>query len=347
MAPTQRNSTWDQGRGGADVDAIDLTLSSPEPEARPRIAPRTAMRQQQLPTHFKPKSTQRSSSTARMQNGKVVTHLTNNSMQPTRRINPQHLKQIINSADARALQAGVREVCEISPALAGAVARGLVPHSSFAFDLMHRRSTHTSAARPIKDEKYENEDANMRMKQRLVPNVTSQDSRSPSYFSNPRSVHVPTPQSEPQRKRERQIEASDSSWDSDLDLIVPGTYLLNTGRGSSSQPPLRDALTSGTANRSPMPTSLPRRLFNAGPKVKMEPKVCLQCHEIIDDGICFHHPGPELDNDGVPTCGACLDPLSDTGCTFGMHVSEIDVDVAHKRNQLSGSQSPSKRPRIG
>lgn len=349
MAPTQRNSTWNPGRGGSEIDAVDLTLSSPEPEVRPRVVSRTALRQQQLPTHLKPQSLQSSSSTARMKDkGKVTTNLTGKYTQQMRRVHPQHLEQIMESTDPSALRAVVLQLCAVSPALAGALARGLAPHSSFAFNLMHQRSTKTSTTGTIKHEQNDDEDANSRLKQRLVPKLFSRDSRSPSNFSTTQSVGGPAPQSKSQMKREREVEDSDSIWDSDLELTVPGAYPLSARQASSFQPP-----NSRTASRSPMPTTVPRLLFSAGSEIKTEPKleskVCVQCHETVEDedGMCWYHPGPERNVDGVSTCGACSGSMSYTGCSFGMHEFESAVDVAHKRTKPERSQSPSKRLRIG
>ncbi|OWY57823.1 hypothetical protein AALT_g4974 [Alternaria alternata] len=52
--------------------------------------------------------------------------------QTARPINPEHIKQIITTADPRALQRVLLELCQVSPAFSGALMRGLAPHSTSA-----------------------------------------------------------------------------------------------------------------------------------------------------------------------------------------------------------------------
>ncbi|KAI4941023.1 hypothetical protein J4E91_011016 [Alternaria rosae] len=59
--------------------------------------------------------------------------------QQARPIHPEHIKQIIETADPRAVQRVLLELCQMSPAFSGALVRGLASHSASAQGLISQQ----------------------------------------------------------------------------------------------------------------------------------------------------------------------------------------------------------------
>jgi len=147
-------NSW-PGRGDRNLhmEAIDLTFSSPEPEVR---------RQHQINNHThhqqpaRPSSIREppvlyqnmpSSDTHTQRRGSA-----NVSQQHPRLIKPQHIKRMLDTSSHRALQEVVLQLCTTSPALSGAIARGLAPRSSWALGLMQQAGSQTRTHHTIKTE---------------------------------------------------------------------------------------------------------------------------------------------------------------------------------------------------
>ncbi|KAF2785540.1 hypothetical protein K505DRAFT_330942 [Melanomma pulvis-pyrius CBS 109.77] len=128
------------------VEPIDLTLSSPEPEPQPRPGRKTdpsrpAYRQ---PAHLKTEPTTEPKTGPKTGPGTSAyrhqipsSHRTEHRRpKPARRhpprVHPDHLSRIVNTTDPHVLRALVLHLCTLSPALSGAVARGLAHNSTFA-----------------------------------------------------------------------------------------------------------------------------------------------------------------------------------------------------------------------
>src|SRR5690242_7661332 len=162
-----------QSSGNARVEAIDLTLSSPEPESRSqhRLYSHTQQQQRVETMREEPRSSHRgmhSDKDNAQRQG--VTRSGNPLLQRQRRINPQHVKQMIDTSNHRALRSVILQLCQTSPALCGALVRGLEPHSPWAQALISRQraKSQTQNKDAIKNETRTNEqDAYERMKKRL------------------------------------------------------------------------------------------------------------------------------------------------------------------------------------
>ncbi|KAF2648870.1 hypothetical protein K491DRAFT_722189 [Lophiostoma macrostomum CBS 122681] len=145
------------------IDEIDLTMSpspEPKPEPRPRPAiqqtPRGRISQSGSRVAIKPVRLEiREETRNRVKAGSMPTRRPQapkaTPAQP--RVNSVHLAHIINSSDTRALRSVLIELCKCSPALSGAVVRGLAPHSSFAQSLIRQHAKPTTLRSTVKQER--------------------------------------------------------------------------------------------------------------------------------------------------------------------------------------------------
>jgi hypothetical protein len=338
--------------GGVDADAIDLTLSSPEPEQRPRFTP-----QQQRPSpYFKPESRTDPTHTRRIKSERGASSITTNSSRPHKRaVDPHHLANIIRSTDYQVVEALLLDLCSQSPALSGAVARGLARHSTFARSIINKHVSNSAvtSSRQARDSQSDGQDARDRMKKRLAAqhaargssqNRTHQSS-SAIGAHGARSVHH---QSATRIKRERQLERADS--DSDLDQYIPRDFPVSSNQATRHRLPFSDASSSHiTAEGSTPSSSLPAHIRDYDKAVlefmPFKPKPCIRCHETVEeedvDGMCFHHTGPLQNINGRLTCGNCQKPANDMACAFGTHVMATDTNLdAPKSYDSNRSQYP-------
>jgi hypothetical protein len=336
MAPEQSGDGWDNPSDGPDFDTIDLTFSSPEPEDRRSRPPQ---RQQQLPQFLKKEP--RSDYAQQHESNFVARHV-----QQVRPINPQHIAQIINTSDSQALRAVLIDLCKMSPALSGALARGLARQSTFARGLVNQRrsATQASASKSVKREQPDEIDSYERMKLRLANKSASQGVRSPSNFA--KKIHATSVLPGPRVKHEPRTE--DSSSDFDRDLNMPGSLPSTARKSQSFRSALHDTSVSNVAQQ---PISLSQRFASTpySSKVKPESMVCSQCHDTYTDDTetCFYHSGPQIMINGVVSCSDCASPSISVGCAIGMHVSEADGgNDPGKYKQNGGTQTPSKQTRF-
>jgi hypothetical protein len=338
----------------ANVDTIDLTLSSPEPEQRSQLPPQ----RQYLPSHLKKEQGTNSGGGMRVKREQGVSgSRPHHSRSHTQTINPQHLARLMDTTNPRAIKSMLLDLCKLSPALSGAVARGLAPHSMYAQGLIKQRQSNirASAARAVKQENSGVDDAHERVKRRLAAQTRARELsqtrvRPPSTFPGGRGTQLAGgSQSVPRIKPERPFETAES--DSDLDQYIPDDFPLSSQRPKTDQLPPRHASSSNFAHHTTRPIPLSHRLARVQdrPRSKTATKTCKQCHNLVEDeaGLCFYHPNPELEANGEETCRKCDEPWMEEGCEIGMHVVEQDANLDPlKRHQPSRSQSPSKRHRM-
>jgi hypothetical protein len=326
----------------ADVDTVDLTGSSPEPETRPRIPPQ----QQRLPTYFKSKPrTDISGNTS-------ASFASGPKQQRRRRINPYHMEQIVNSTDSDALRGVLLNLCKVSPALSEAIARGLAPHSAYAQGLMRQQgqTLGPSVSRPFKAEISEDDARYAHVKQQVLQKKALRMSPSPSSSRTPKSSSARMPQTEPRVKRERQPDEFETHQGSAPILSVPGAYPSSARQPTPLRSPLRESSSSTVANRTSKPTFVSTTLaHHEKPKAVVGPTFCQNCHQTIENEFesCFYHPGRCIMVDGVETCQSCNEPVSDLGCKMDLHVMSTGEDGETSGTaEVKRAQSPSKRPRI-
>ncbi|KAG9191832.1 hypothetical protein G6011_10566 [Alternaria panax] len=161
MAPSQTHPDWDSLNSNG-YQTIDLTLSSPEPEPeprrrpQPRSQPRPPQRQAQL--YFGREPRPYGIPNVKMEASQPMASARNPvAPQPARPINPEHIKQIIDTADPRALQKLLLQLCQVSPAFSGALVRGLAPQSTIAQAMIskHRMRSQQPEHDEESDEIYE------------------------------------------------------------------------------------------------------------------------------------------------------------------------------------------------
>jgi hypothetical protein len=328
---TMSSSSKGWGRGAArqdaHVDAIDLTLSSPEPEQRPRLS----LQQPRLATHVKNED-----KASRIQSRTPDSR--------ARSINPQHLARIIETSSSQAVRDVLIDLCNLSPALRGAVARGLARHSTFAQGLIrqHQHTSRAPASRPPAVKNEEGQDARERMRQHLAARVNASGSNldrmnSSSTSSGAKGIRPAGSQSVPRVKQERRINMTDS--ESDLDQYIPSDFPLRTQQATPNRRPLHPGSTQFVRAQAP-------------PQAKTEARTCVQCQEVVtekdEDGVCVYHEGPEVRVNGGKMCGGCGVPWAEKPrCAFGVHDVQTTTELnLPKRHHMKQSQSPSKKPRV-
>jgi hypothetical protein len=364
-----------QGREG-HVEAIDLTFSSPEPEARPHAQLNRNPPQHQPSRVVKQEMGSSYGSTRNDNQRPGSTRSGNVPQQQPCRINPHHVKQIIDTSSSKALRSVVLQLCKSSPALSGAIARGLAPHSPWAQALIRGQQAQSHAHRQpqaqsqpaIKPEPRSSEqDAYDRMKQRLGSSSGAHSSnvRPPAQTSAPRQtshhasgnidgLRVPPSLRKTQTvKSEPQVSPTDSD-DSTNIVDFPAKE-----QGARRQEDRHNAAASSSsrhqssANVSAGGVAVRERSIHHN-ALDQKPKLCWQCGELFNsaDMNCEFHPGrlasARPGDIGQYTC--CNKFEGEPGCRFGQHQSER---VGNLTNAKRPSPSPYgdsqwyKKPRVG
>ena len=348
MAPAQGDRNWDSM--GNHVATIDLTLSSPEPEQRPRIPPR----QSQLPSYFKREPRPYSMKHIKNEQGQSAGPVWNaTSQQQARRIHPRDLAQLVNTADSAALKNILIHLCQLSPALSVAVARGLTPHSTFAQELIKKHGNPTRDPAARRPGESDTNSVYERMKRRVAARkkVTLDDPRLPGWVreamepmikearSTPRdaSRKPKSRQATPLAKRNYPPDPSGSESDKEH-VHVPEPFPRSTQRAVNTRTPLRDIPRSSSVAR---PLSVSQRLAIITREPKKVPRVCAQCHEAFteEDEVCVYHPGAKDEREKIWNC--CNRAFDGVGCEFGgVHVdSELTGTVSADSGNKPESQT--------
>ncbi|KAJ4989963.1 hypothetical protein SVAN01_04610 [Stagonosporopsis vannaccii] len=350
-----------QSRDTTRVEAIDLTLSSPEPEPRSRRRSYSHAQQQQ------PAKTMKDGSHRRIHN--INDHAQrhgstwngNTSQQRQRRIDPQHVKQMIDTSNHRALRSVVLQLCETSPALCGALVRGLEPHSPWAQALISRQraKSQIQAKDTTKTEAKTNEqDAYERMRKRLGINGDSQSPAAQIRTNRPSAGHEdrdhlrvpPNSRKVPTVKHEHRASPTDSD---DSTNIVEFSA---AGRGAQTQEPTRRTTTCDSSRHHSIAhqyTGRPVARENDDSVRDQEQKLCSQCGELYEEGdvMCYFHPGHEsLARPGdIPLLTCCEKFAGEPGCRIGQHTNEelgtLTIAKRPSPSTQSGTQW-SKKPRF-
>lgn len=313
------------GASSDDIDTIDLTFSSPEPEERPRVPFGQRKLTPYLKREFKDES-QFDSPRATLVPQRYVPERVASRVHTKPRsiasINPHHMAQIINTSDPSALREVLVDLCKMSPALSGAVARGLARRSTFGQGLIRQQ---VSSSRSVKHEP--NEDHSYeRMNQRLG---TFSNSAGPSrsQSSSSRNLHPSASMSDLRIKREHR---RDSSSEPDLELRIPSSISSSIRKSKSFNSPQPNASSSNTSSWLSKPPPFAGQFANTQnpSKVKEEEKVCTQCHDTYKDDFetCFYHPGPMFVANYKAHCAKCRAPMKSLGCAIGMHLTESDIN---------------------
>jgi len=346
---------------GNSCQTIDLTGSSPEPEEmpqqRPQQRPQPRPPQRLVQMYLKPEPRAYGMANVGMEARHPLASARNPvGPQQARPIHPEHIKQIIETADPRAVQKLLLELCQMSPAFSGALVRGLAPHSASAQGLISQQRMQSHQPKV----KIQDEDDSDELYEAAKRNLVKPTVPTPSHNSLPaqfRDISGSRPTSRPHgsefasRVKREPRERSQSSSDGDMHL--PGAYPRSTtlrtpvrkpsGPSSSvNQTPrllTRDTPRSASINKRPAPLT----------------KTCTVCHEQIVDvnAPCVFHSGERHGPEGGSIkWDCCNEDLDHPGCEFfGQHTTgeELEEDAMAQKKRPSASPGPSratqKRPR--
>lgn len=266
-------------------------------------------------------------------------------------MDPEHLSRIINTSSSTAIKGVLLELCKLSPALSGAVARGLAAHSTFAQDLVTKHhhgpralastsvrtqaqltSTSSSindlaprqpASRNVKSEHSLDQDAYERMKQRLAPRLAAQTStkhcaQPPSSTSEVRASRPFASRSTDSTKQLDLVNLGNS--DSDNDSYIPREFPLV---GELPLPTSRSRQHSARSVLGSSSTTQARNLSQQGALNEPAQKTCVNCLDRLEEyeegDVCFYHKGPKIEIDSTRTCGSCMKAWSGPTCEIGTH----------------------------
>jgi hypothetical protein len=336
-----------RGRAARDVETVDLTLSSPSPSPEPLIRSQPQPRRQssQQQSHQRqqnPVSTKgehRTSSSKTVSNKTVAgpSHRTSSTAFPAPKINEVYLRRLIDTTPVGELKDLLLELCKTSPALSGAIVRGLAPHSTWAQNTI--RDYQKRAVRvQVKPEHANSSSA-------VLPPASS-GVLNHGLSSTSRPTSSVKPELDP-------LETDSDSSLKDLQFLMnPTTPLPKTP--ATSKP--------GNSARSDLkvPAATQNRLISlsdstvAGPssKVKPEPRhalpYCMQCEQrVMPKSTCHFHVGrPRVQKKGTPgvklwTC--CTKPMDSVGCCEAEHML-IKDPISPSPD--SSSPITAKRPRL-
>jgi hypothetical protein len=359
------------------LDTIDLTLSSPEPDpqpaksrpsipSRPGPAPRPAPTPSTQPAHlqFTQQSTQRPSTQTQPRSTQNSRQRTSRTAvyQNGRNVDPHHLSRILETCDVRAIRHVLLTLCKTSPALSGAVARGLAPYSVFAQAVIknsqrtpqgnpQRNPTHT----PVKTDPYRttpkreppSRESGSEYAQRVRDRVaqegaaTTSSARPGSVSSSARvnspalgrAVGMRVPGSYPSSSLQEEREGSPTDSD-DSNHIVP----IAGTQSRENRTPLQSSSSNHNHQSLSQSQVIPTTTTHGERKTR-----CGRCYESFDEGLaepgtCIYHPTTDLTrigNQSVFDC--CHKPTWASGCTSGDHVSREaapESRLAQTQNQV-------------
>jgi hypothetical protein len=328
---------------GNDVETVDLTLSSsPEPEPQPR-QPQSQRQhhrfpvQQQLPSYLQGKhgktptrTNGASSSSSRSQIAAATSH-------PLPSVSADHVRQIINSSPPQKIAELLLDLCKSSPALSGAVARGLAPHSSWAQNTINDYQRRTGLPR-VKSELGKPSSSAATF---LRP---SPDHRS---YGSPRTPHPKAPVKSEVDTLE--LESEDSL--SDLDTLLEQHSRSTKGKSVAGPSSSINRAATGqapTTIHSPGGGRQSALSVRVKPELKNTVQSCMQCNQTIQPGLpCFFHVGrTKMGSNKIAIWTCCSKPVNAAGCCAGEHMplSESNRDPT----PISSAPTPTglKKPRL-
>jgi hypothetical protein len=305
-----------------DVETVDLTLSSsPEPDRQPKQPQSQSQSQRQhnrypdqprLPSHLKKehgktpiRSNGASSSSSRSQIAAAAA-----APHPLPSVSADHIRQIINSSPPQKIAQLLLDLCKSSPALSGAVARGLAPHSSWAQHTINDYQRRTGLPRVKSGLGKPSSSAATLLK-------PSPDNRS---YGSPRTPHPKVPVKSELDTLEPE---SDDSL-SDLDTLLEEHSRSNTAKSVAGPSSINRTATYYTPTSSHASRSGGRSALSV--RVKPEPKdtaqSCMQCNKTIQPGTsCLFHVGrTKLGPNKIALWTCCSRPVDTAGCCAGEHM---------------------------
>lgn len=319
------------------VVEIDLTLSESEPEEPPRHHPRPNAHHQpnahRQPLFTNPDRSQSSRVTMEQRRSQGSTQIPTMNPPP---INPDQMAQLIKTTDAEHLQRVVLELCLLSPALSGAVARGVAAHSTYARSLIDRQG---QAARPNIKAEHNQSRGGSGVSTRLPSPKPSPGHRYASLKTEPNSPAYSTSGSS-------NVSSTTQSHGS-----IPGAFprTPSANQSGSTTPyrkPVNDFLSASSSREASVRDS------GRTPTTKQEqrPNVqkCTQCGEsfyVGSQSSCLYHPGRKhmvVNGSGqrVSQYTCCQGGAYDPPCEEGTHVGPPTTGLDQLKRPFIDDSSP-------
>ncbi|KAF2684392.1 hypothetical protein K458DRAFT_431356 [Lentithecium fluviatile CBS 122367] len=319
-----------------DYECIDLTGSpDPSPRPQPQTQPRRQPQQQQLPKYFKREPKAMAASPYHLGASGIAAP----------NIHPAQLQQIIDTSDSTAIRNVLLNLCKLSPALSGAVARGLAPSSSYAQKTI-KEYRMNATARNIKSD--------------------------PGTAATPASTDVQkarpvTPSPQPHIKREVKATSVLSDDEDDLvELFDDKSRPSVAGPSSSSlwynntPASIRAPVKSEWPSTSTLPFRQSPTHDRKSASIKTEPALrrkCKLCHFRFENeqDVCHYHTGRKMvitndDAEQVSVWSCCREPVYEVGCTTGTHIADPAEDLKKPRPLMDRLLTPyvpnPKKPRL-
>lgn len=292
----------------------------PQPQPRrqsslqqPQVQPQQQSHQRQQ-NPVSTKGEHRTSSSKTVSNKTVAgpSHRTSSTAPPAPKINEVYLRRLIDTTPVGELKDLLLELCKTSPALSGAIVRGLAPHSTWAQNTI-------------------------RDYQKRAVRVQVKHANSSSAILSPASSgvlnHGLSSTSRPTSSVKPELDPLETDSDSSLKdlqfLMNPTTPLPKTPARSKPGNSARSDLKVPSATQNRPPSLSGSTVAGPSSKVKSEPRhvlpYCMQCEErAMPKSTCRFHVGrPRVQKKGTPgvklwTC--CTKPLDSVGCCEAEHM---------------------------
>ncbi|OAG01291.1 uncharacterized protein CC84DRAFT_185638 [Paraphaeosphaeria sporulosa] len=300
-----------------EVETVDLTFSSPEPEPQPKQPHQQRqydryLTKQRVSGYLK-KELGRTPIRANGASSSSSRHHTAaaNISDPLPSVSAEHLRQIINTSSPQKVAELLLDLCKSSPALSGAVARGLAPHSTWAQNTIKDYQRRTGVAQ-VKSE---------------VGKPSSSSGAIPGRTSENRSYESPrTPYSKaPVRSEVGKFKADSDDSLSDLEMILAQPSRSSRGKAVAGPTSSIHRAAPDETPPSSMHLSQPPLPVRVKPEPQITALLCMQCDKMIQPGTnCLYHLGrPKMSTQGsqkIQLWTCCNKPLDAAGCCNGDHI---------------------------
>ena len=266
-------------------------------------------------------------------------------------IPPDQLRQIIHTSDSMAIRNVLLNLCKLSPALSGAVARGLAPSSSYAQQTIQAYRNKTAASKIKSDPggtaKYTFQDATKNR-----PVMPHQPHIKHEVKHEVKPVWIPSDDEDDLLDVEELFKPTPRpSTDSHPSFAAPSSFKSNGGNAN---------VKSEWPSSSRLPLNLARDRMQPA-NIKTEPTPpdhkCVNCGKPFEseNDPCVYHPGRKVVatndyGDRMSVYNCCRRDVYEPGCKFGIHVAEPAQGLDQLRQLVDRSPTAfnrePKRPRF-
>ncbi|CAI6337670.1 unnamed protein product [Periconia digitata] len=252
---------------------------------------------------------------------------------PSPPINPDQLRRIINSSPPENVNAVLLDLCKISPALSGAVVRGLAPHSTYAQTIKKHYPQSSMAYRQAPAQVHKHIKTEGRRTSQL------QERAGPSGYKSARRRSAPLKHEDgsdddlPNISRFKSLMSGNGQ--SPPPVSDSDQQRLATDAHNSFRPNQQQTLRGYAYPQSESSNTIPNDVITASSTVAFfgddsdlddfaprSTKTCKLCFKQIsakDHTVCHFHPRVHDANLGLPYYGCCGKPIGVAGCRSSVH----------------------------